>query len=51
MPKSAKKENRVLLTTQRVKPQTLEKLKRMKKNPVHRGLGKAIDYCVEGAKE
>ena len=41
--------NRVQLPTQRVKPETLAKLERMR--PVHRGLGKAIDYAVEGAKE
>ena len=41
--------NRVLLPTQRVKATTLEKLKRLR--PVHCGLGKAIDYAVEGAKE
>lgn len=41
--------NRVLLPTQRVKPTTLAKLERMR--PTHRGLGKAIDYAVEGAKE
>ena len=41
--------NRVQLPTQRVKPETLAKLERMR--PVHRGLGKAIDFAVEGAKE
>lgn len=41
--------NRVLLPTQRVKATTLAKLERLR--PVHRGLGKAIDYAVEGAKE
>lgn len=41
--------NRVLLPTQRVKQTTLDKLERMR--PIHKGLGKAIDYAVEGAKE
>jgi hypothetical protein len=41
--------NRVQLPTQRVKPETIAKLERMR--PTHRGLGKAIDFAVEGAKE
>ena len=41
--------NRVQLPTQRVKQTTIDKLERMR--PVHKGLGKAIDYAVEAAKE
>jgi hypothetical protein len=49
-PLSAKlKLNRVLLPTQRVRPETIAKLERMR--PTHKGIGKAIDFAVEGAKE
>ena len=41
--------NRVQLPTQRVKQTTIDKLERLR--PVHKGLGKAIDYAVEAAKE
>ena len=44
-----RRENRVILPTQRVKRSTIEKIERLR--PVHRGIGKALDYCVASAKE